>query len=155
MAVPVSITPVSMMIPVGWKVKTTACPAGIGRLVLRPRQGPAEPGACKLSTSAMPRLPRLDPPAFRPEGCWVIIPALSSDQCGVVMSSIVKRIAKELGVAEGQVAATVELLDGGATVPFIARYRKEATGSLDDTQLRDLHDRLQYLRDLEDRRSII
>ncbi|MFA5494896.1 MAG: Tex family protein [Porticoccaceae bacterium] len=71
------------------------------------------------------------------------------------MSSIVKRIAKELGVAEGQVAATVELLDGGATVPFIARYRKEATGSLDDTQLRDLHDRLQYLRDLEDRRSII
>ena len=71
------------------------------------------------------------------------------------MKSIFQRIAEELSIAEKQVAATVELLDGGATVPFIARYRKEVTGSLDDTQLRDLHERLQYLRDLEERRAAI
>jgi len=69
------------------------------------------------------------------------------------MSAIFKRIAEELNIAEQQVTATVELLDGGATVPFIARYRKEITGSLDDTQLRDLHERLLYLRDLEYRRT--
>ena len=51
-----------------------------------------------------------------------------------------------------QVKAAVELLDGGSTVPFIARYRKEVTGTLDDTQLRDLDERLRYLRDLDDRR---
>src|SRR5690606_2887063 len=71
------------------------------------------------------------------------------------MKSIFQRIAEELSIAEKQVTATVELLDGGATVPFIARYRKEVTGSLDDTQLRDLHERLQYLRDLEERRAAI
>lgn len=71
------------------------------------------------------------------------------------MSAIFKRIAEELGIAEKQVTATVELLDDGATVPFIARYRKEITGSLDDTQLRDLHERLLYLRDMEDRRAAI
>jgi len=71
------------------------------------------------------------------------------------MSAIFKRIAEELNIAEQQVTATVELLDGGATVPFIARYRKEITGSLDDTQLRDLHERLLYLRDLEERRAAI
>jgi len=57
-----------------------------------------------------------------------------------------RKIAEELGVREGQVAAAVELLDGGATVPFIARYRKEATGTLDDAQLRRLEERLRYLR---------
>src|SRR5260221_10066819 len=66
-----------------------------------------------------------------------------------------RKIAEELGVREGQVAAAVELLDGGATVPFIARYRKEATGTLDDAQLRRLEERLRYLRELEERRAVI
>ncbi len=66
-----------------------------------------------------------------------------------------RRIADELGVREGQVAAAVELLDGGATVPFIARYRKEATGTLDDAQLRTLEERLRYLRELDERRGAI
>jgi len=69
--------------------------------------------------------------------------------------SIQARIAEELGVKEQQVQATVELLDGGATVPFIARYRKEITGSLDDAQLRTLEERLGYLRELEARRKVI
>lgn len=71
------------------------------------------------------------------------------------MVSIQARIAEELGVKEQQVQATVELLDGGATVPFIARYRKEVTGSLDDAQLRTLEERLGYLRELEARRKVI
>ena len=66
-----------------------------------------------------------------------------------------RRIAGELGVREGQVSAAVGLLDGGATVPFIARYRKEATGALDDAQLRTLEERLRYLRELEERRAAI
>jgi protein Tex len=65
------------------------------------------------------------------------------------------RIAKELGVQLAQVVATVELLAEGSTVPFIARYRKEKTGGLDDTQLRNLDTRLIYLRDLEDRRATV
>jgi uncharacterized protein len=65
------------------------------------------------------------------------------------------RIAAELGVRENQVVAAVQLLDGGATVPFIARYRKEATGTLDDAQLRTLEERLRYLRELEERRAAI
>ena len=71
------------------------------------------------------------------------------------MVSIQARISAELGVKEQQVQAAVELLDGGATVPFIARYRKEVTGSLDDAQLRTLEERLRYLRELEDRRKVI
>ena len=71
------------------------------------------------------------------------------------MASIEARIAEELGVKQQQVQAAVELLDGGATVPFIARYRKEVTGSLDDAQLRTLEERLRYLRELEDRRKVI
>ncbi len=71
------------------------------------------------------------------------------------MNSISRRIADELGVREQQVNATVALLDEGATVPFIARYRKEITGSLDDSQLRTLEERLRYLRELEDRRGTI
>jgi uncharacterized protein len=66
-----------------------------------------------------------------------------------------QKIAGELGVRERQVTAAVELLDGGATVPFIARYRKEATGALDDAQLRTLEERLRYLRELEERRAVI
>jgi uncharacterized protein len=71
------------------------------------------------------------------------------------MLSIGQRIANELNVQEWQVKAAVELLDGGATVPFIARYRKEVTGTLDDAQLRTLEERLRYLRELEDRRKTI
>ncbi|MFF9909736.1 Tex family protein [Streptomyces sp. NPDC013457] len=70
-------------------------------------------------------------------------------------TSIEGRIAEELGVRERQVRAAVELLDGGSTVPFIARYRKEATEMLDDAQLRTLEERLRYLRELEDRRAAI
>jgi len=71
------------------------------------------------------------------------------------VANINQKIADELGVREQQVAATVELLDGGATVPFVARYRKEITGGLDDAQLRTLEERLTYLRELEDRRKVI
>ncbi|MFV2021372.1 Tex family protein [Micromonospora sp. LOL_023] len=70
-------------------------------------------------------------------------------------TAIDQRIAEELGVRTGQVAAAVELLDGGSTVPFIARYRKEQTGMLDDAQLRTLEERLRYLREMEERRSAI
>ena len=76
-------------------------------------------------------------------------PSQASDQ------SVTDTIAGELGVRPGQVAAAVDLLDGGATVPFIARYRKEATGALDDAQLRTLEERLRYLRELAERRAVI
>ncbi|QCO97190.1 RNA-binding transcriptional accessory protein [Arthrobacter sp. 24S4-2] len=72
-----------------------------------------------------------------------------------VAEQIAAQIAGELGVKAWQVRAAVDLLDGGSTVPFIARYRKEATGTLDDTQLRELEERLRYLRDLEDRRRTV
>ena len=68
---------------------------------------------------------------------------------------IARVIAEEIGARPDQVAAAVDLIDGGATVPFIARYRKEATGGLDDTQLRNLGERLAYLRELEARRTAI
>ena len=71
------------------------------------------------------------------------------------MSRIEQRIAQEISARPEQVDAAVQLLDGGATVPFIARYRKEATGGLDDTQLRRLEERLGYLRELEDRRAAV
>ena len=71
------------------------------------------------------------------------------------MKSIHQRLAEELVVQEWQVTAAVELIDSGATVPFIARYRKEVTGTLDDTQLRNLDERLSYLRELEDRRKAV
>ena len=68
---------------------------------------------------------------------------------------IARTIASEIGASAAQVTAAAALLDGGATVPFVARYRKEVTGGLDDTQLRTLADRLSYLRDLESRRAAI
>ncbi|MDO9200943.1 MAG: Tex-like N-terminal domain-containing protein, partial [Hydrogenophaga sp.] len=71
------------------------------------------------------------------------------------MQKIIAQIAQELRVGVHQVQAAVELLDGGATVPFIARYRKEATNGLDDFQLRELEVRLGYLRVLEDRRGAV
>ena len=72
-----------------------------------------------------------------------------------MMDRIAAQIAQELRIAVQQVNATVALLDGGATVPFVARYRKEATGGLDDIQLRELDYRLHYLRELEDRRATV
>ncbi|MDP3439821.1 MAG: Tex-like N-terminal domain-containing protein, partial [Azonexus sp.] len=72
-----------------------------------------------------------------------------------MLAPIEHRIALELGARPAQVIAAITLLDEGATVPFISRYRKEATGGLDDTQLRNLEERLTYLRDLEDRRVAI
>ncbi|MCF3939522.1 Tex family protein [Gordonia tangerina] len=71
------------------------------------------------------------------------------------VKSVNARLAEELAVAEGQVAAAVRLLDEGSTVPFIARYRKEVTGSLDDAQLRTLDERLRYLRELDERRDAV
>ena len=71
------------------------------------------------------------------------------------MIDIPVRIAEELGVQTKQVIAAIGLLDEGATVPFISRYRKEVTGALDDTQMRNLEERLGYLRELEERRKSI
>ena len=71
------------------------------------------------------------------------------------MQSIASRIANELSITESQVTAAIDLLDEGATVPFISRYRKEVTGGLDDTQMRNLEERLNYIRELEDRRKSI
>ena len=68
---------------------------------------------------------------------------------------IINKIADELSVQPSQVTAAVKLLDEGSTVPFIARYRKEVTQGLDDTQLRTLEQRLTYLRELEERRDVI
>jgi uncharacterized protein len=82
-------------------------------------------------------------------------PNESERRIRIVTSSIGERIARELDVRSEQVNAAVELLDGGSTVPFIARYRKEMTGALDDAQLRTLEDRLGYLRELEERRAAV
>ncbi|WP_344870239.1 Tex-like N-terminal domain-containing protein, partial [Gordonia hankookensis] len=71
------------------------------------------------------------------------------------VKSVNTRLAEELSVGEEQVAAAVRLLDDGSTVPFIARYRKEVTGSLDDAQLRTLDERLRYLRELDERRDAV
>jgi uncharacterized protein len=71
------------------------------------------------------------------------------------MQKIMGQLATEIKIRPEQVQAAVSLLDGGATVPFIARYRKEVTGGLDDIQLRELDYRLGYLRELEDRRATI
>ncbi|MGI4777294.1 MAG: Tex family protein [Janthinobacterium lividum] len=71
------------------------------------------------------------------------------------MQKIIRQLADEIRIGEHQAKAAIELLDGGATVPFVARYRKEATGGLDDIQLRELEARLSYLRELEDRRAVV
>ena len=90
-------------------------------------------------------------PARKTAGTAASNAANSSGTAGKIEA----QIAGELGVQAWQVKAAVELLDAGSTVPFIARYRKEATGTLDDTQLRELEERLRYLRELEDRRRTI
>jgi protein Tex len=89
----------------------------------------------------------------RPPAAGDSLAAPASERSRV--ANIYRQIAEELGVREQQVEATVALLDGGATVPFVARYRKEVTGALDDTQLRTLEERLNYLRELEERRTAI
>ena len=66
---------------------------------------------------------------------------------------IIKAIASELNVRNNQVEAAVKLIDEGCTIPFISRYRKEATGALNDEQLRNLDERLKYLRNLEDKKT--
>ncbi|WP_304616155.1 Tex family protein [Paracoccus sp. (in: a-proteobacteria)] len=77
------------------------------------------------------------------------------DAAAQTAARIARQIATEIGASPSQVTAAADLLDGGATVPFVARYRKEATGGLDDTQLRTLSDRLTYLREMEARRAAI
>lgn len=79
----------------------------------------------------------------------------AAKRVGTLSASIAKTIARELGVNDRQVAATIDLLEEGATVPFIARYRKERTGGLDDTQLRKLAERHTYLRELDARRQTV
>ena len=69
------------------------------------------------------------------------------------MDRIIKQLTKELEIKEWQVVNTVELIDQGNTIPFIARYRKEKTGELDDTVLRKFGERLEYLRNLENRKQ--
>ncbi len=85
--------------------------------------------------------------------------SMVTDRAGVLdaaaQSRIIAQLVQELGARATQIDAAVELLDGGATVPFIARYRKEVTGGLDDTVLRNLELRLEYLRDMESRRAAI
>ncbi|ASP34483.1 Tex family protein [Labrenzia sp. VG12] len=83
------------------------------------------------------------------------LPATKAPAGAETALRIAHRIANEIGCKAGQVNATVQMLDEGSTVPFIARYRKEATGGLDDSQLRKLEERLIYLRELEDRRVAI
>ncbi len=78
-----------------------------------------------------------------------------SDSRTSLMQKIIQQLAREIKVGAHQVSAAIELLDGGATVPFVARYRKEATGGLDDVQLRELEARLSYLRELDDRRGVV
>ena len=94
-------------------------------------------------------LPPIQPQTTKPE------PQYSRKTASPATDRICALIADELGVAPWQVRAAVDLLDAGSTVPFIARYRKEATGTLDDTQLRELDERLRYLRELEERRSTV
>ena len=80
---------------------------------------------------------------------------MSSAVLELALPKIIQCIATELAVKPQQISATVALLDEGSSVPFIARYRKEQTGNLDDTQLRNLEERLAYLRELEQRRAAI
>src|SRR5574343_863711 len=91
---------------------------------------------------------------YFPAGLSIIHP-LFCCTAAPMLPPIEHRIALELGVRPAQVIAAIALLDEGATVPFIARYRKEVTGELDDTQLRNLEERLTYLRDLEERRVAV
>ena len=94
-------------------------------------------------------------PARAASGRWQNALVTQTQTPDKAARSVDQRIADELGVAVRQVSAAVDLLDGGSTVPFIARYRKETTGALDDAQLRTLEERLRYLRELDERRNAI
>ncbi len=102
---------------------------------------------------------RCHPPRVVSAGVTTASETVNADSTGtpstVGPASVSRRIADELGVRDEQVRAAVELLDGGSTVPFVARYRKEVTGGLDDAQLRQLDERLHYLRELDERRASI
>src|SRR5258705_6120212 len=89
-----------------------------------------------------------------PVGCTQGFP-MTNNISEAAQIKIVQLIAKELGVGPHQVAAAVALLDEDSNVPFITRYRKEATGNLDDTHLRNLDARLLYLRELQELRAVI
>src|SRR5690606_10700116 len=82
-------------------------------------------------------------------------PSVTASSPLVDPARIIALLAAELNIRASQIEATVSLLDDGATVPFIARYRKEATGGLDDTVLRNLEVRLAYVRELESRRAAV
>src|SRR5690606_20838112 len=88
-----------------------------------------------------------------PAGLWHTAPLFCPPP--PKMHKIIQQLAQEIQVGAHQVSAAIELLDGGATVPFIARYRKEVTGGLDDVQLRALEARLSYLRELDERRAAV
>ncbi len=110
-----------------------------------------------MTGSVLPDTPAPTPPDGGPNGPAPAAPGTGGqgqDQA-VQHRTIRQRIADELGARPHQVAAAVDLLDGGATVPFVARYRKEATDGLDDAQLRTLEERLRYLRELEERRAAV
>src|SRR6266545_4999364 len=99
-----------------------------------------------------------DGEGYGPTDLWLrlrLVGLLSVEGNRTVVQSVEQRIASELEVGENQVRAAVALLDEGSTVPFIARYRKEVTGMLDDAQLRTLEERLRYLRELEERRQTV
>src|SRR5579859_6666545 len=121
-------------------------PYGLG-LTFDLRNGAGQCFRARLSG----RLACLEPTRPRRPDSLVIV----TTETAAVTAGIINRIAAELAVRDHQVAAAVDLLDGGATVPFIARYRKEATGTLDDAKLRTLEERLRYLRELEERRAAI
>src|SRR3989344_29226 len=105
------------------------------------------PGYCtRTPPSACGKLPRF---------AFLFVCLTESQRVCPHMQQIIRQLAAEIRVSEQQVRAAVELLDGGATVPFIARYRKEVTGGLDDIQLRELEARLSYLRELDDRRAAV
>ena len=111
------------------------------RLVSDPRSHSAESAPESASSTAV-----------ETGGASTVVTQPSPDEVNARISAT---IATELGVGVGQVRAAVGLLDGGATVPFVARYRKEATGGLDDVALRTLDERLEYLRELEQRRASV
>src|SRR5262249_47716612 len=122
----------------------TNCTEGRGPPLLIYR-GPLSP----LEDPARPE--KAYPILTRPPTAQAAVPTNTVSTSGdptATAAAIIKRIAAELTVRDNQVASAVDLLDGGATVPFIARYRKEATGTLDDAQLRTLEERLRYLREL-------
>ena len=112
------------------------CPEAQSKRVASRLTSEAACGSCRWLACA----PSIGPVRFDP----------GSSKGARVTTSSAERIAEELGVRNEQVMAAMALLDGGAAVPFIARYRKEATGALDDGQLRTLEERLRYLRELEE-----